>query len=454
MKSARLFLLLAALTACGSGKDRENGSVLDIEWGFSTSTMQMVNEAVDPYKCPSGWTALREELESEAKDDLVPLQSAYVRRFDTLYDFQVAAIQAHPLVNRAFSTIRISTCWPCWMANTQWQSEWQNEIIEAVTRLQASDWKIELTLSHHDSYPYAQHDENITDSGWVSNSAPIQFKNYVNEICQELKQAGYPAGSTIYLVNEPMAYLFNAYLGEGTWPPGGKKAGKSLAEALVNMREALYESASTIRSSGYKPAISKNVRHIINARNDEEKSLDYIFNWWLLDALVAGCVDDDFDGRCEENRQPSSLEIIGLTFYGTMAASDEKADFGLYYGEDENKIALPEMNFEPNADAFEEALYSLWERYPHLELRVSEIGFSASRTSTMISWLLDYKEVVEKLNKQEMIEASIQLHTLFKSAEFSPGDWVFHLVEGCGSSKCKLTPWGGALLNQLCPQEI
>ena len=444
-RSIFLLALIAFLTACTSKEEQnpEDKTPSSVQWGLVSSTMQLVNESVDPSFCANGWTALKEDLDKEGQGDLVPLQKAYVQRFDTLNDFTNAAIEAHTLVNDVFPTLRISSGWPCFMENT----EWQESMVNSISRLRNSGWKIELTLNHHDSYPINLDAENITDSGWVNSRSSADFRSYVSSICKELNQGVLDSGTTIYLINEPVSYLFNAYLGSGSWPPGGKRAGKSLAEALINMREGLNTAALVVESAGFRPAISKNIRPMTHGKDPIDETLEHVFNWWLLDALLTGCMDDNFDGACEDYREPSKIEVLGITFYGTMSSSDETVDFGRF-GQQSSKMPLPNMNFVPTATYFKEALQAARQHFPDIEIRISEIGLSASNTSTMLDWLKAYQAVVDDLADAELVTPSMQIHTLFKSAEFSPGDWVFHLMEGCGETPCKLTPWGEALLEE------
>jgi hypothetical protein len=440
--------LIVLLATCSSEEkekkeNEKSQKPTPIHWGLALSTIQLINETVNPQFCPSGWTILKDQLEAEEKGYLVPLQSSYVKRFKNLEEFTSATNEAFSLVGKTFPTLRFSLVWPCWN-----NLEWREKVKETLSRLQEKGWQLEIALYHHDSYPAFLQSEGmgkITSSGWANPRIIEEFSHYTEIVIAELR-AILPEKTIVYLSHEPVSYLFNAYLGSGIWPPGGKRAGKSFATALFNLRETMRKAASLVKEANWQPALSLNLRPTIGIKNETDRTLDYLFNWWLPKAVIEGCLDNDFDEVCEKTIPASEVKILGLSFYGSLSPSSETVVLT-----DQGKaMSLPLYDFSPNAQLFEETLRKARDLFPKIEIRVSEIGFSAAKTETMIQWFRQYREVIEELFQENLIsQPVVQVHTLFESAEFSPGDWVFHLVEGCNEKPCQLTDWGKALINEI-----
>lgn len=416
-----------------------------MRFGFASSTMQLVSTSVDPAVCPSGWTLLQEQLVQEGNEHIVPMQSSYVTQFESLQGFQTAATNASMLFGPIMPTLRLSLVWPCWMASEQWRSEMKDLIANLLT----TGYTIEVTLSHHDSYPAELHDGDspfdLPNSGWAHESAVTTFVAYVDSVTKELGGV-LPAGSRVYLINEPIGMLFNSYFGDGSWPPGGKKSESGFVRALLNMREALITGSNRLALAGWQPAIAKNLRLARGTQGEKRQSvLNYVFNWWLLDALVDGCIDDDFDLSCESTMAPSALHTIGVTYYGQMYLSD--MDVTLTTDVGSATFPLPIMDFVPNSMEFGYVLNVLHTQYPNIHRTISELGFSAGNTNTQRAWLQDYLSVIEPLVRNGTLDGSVQIHTMFESAEFSAGEWFFHAVTDChDSTSCELTAWGVVLL--------
>lgn len=434
-----LFFILA-LSACNGGdkKPVDSQEPTSITWGLVSSTAQLVNEAVDPEFCQSGWTRLKEDLDGKNQGHLPPLQKDYVRRFDTLRDFATAAASVKPLLDDSLGVIRISTMWPCWSAN----EAWPGYIDQTIHTLQEAGWTVELSLLQRDSYPTALHsNDGFSLGGWAHDRAPEEFAAYVEHVLDKL-DVRLPPNTRIYLANEPVSALFEGYLnGEGKWPPGGKAAGKSLGKALLNMRDAFKAAGSKVYAAGHIPAVSINIRPMENKDTAEAKTLDLVRNWWLLNGIVMGCQDDTFSGSCQRDGV-GPIDELGLTFYGTMSATDQTVEIS-----DGVSMSIPTHDFVPNAFWFGEALSDLYGIYD-VSIGVSEIGFSSGSADKMENWLQEYKSRVNVVTPAGD-STFIQIHTLFESAEFSAGEWFFHVAEGCNGTACKLTPWGERLLEIL-----
>lgn len=411
-------------------------------WGVVVSTIQLVHEAVDPATCPSGWTALQEKLAREGNGHLPPLQAAYVNRFDNLFHFARGGIAARNAIGDTIPIIRFSTVWPCWTA----QESWRTGMAQVAQDLIAAGWQIELTLLHHDSYPADLHENGGFElGGWAHENAADSFTAYVGSVVTTLRDV-LPPDSRIYMANEIEASLFNGYLDQsGKWPPGGKSAGRSMFRAFRNARDALREGARLIRNAGFEPAIAVNVRPLVNdTGTTAERVLDHLHNWWLLDALVRGCNDDALTGSCDTAVEPV-IKTIGLTYYGHMQPSGETVELA-----PDIEMALPVINVEPDADRFRKTLRNVHETYPNTTLGVAEIGFSSGSVRRMDGWLREYRDSVALVLGYEE-KHFIQLHTLFEGAEFSEGEWQFHLIGDCGENNrpCDLTPWGERVMEIL-----
>lgn len=417
----------------GEVGNEHTGGVRRFTWGVVVSTMQLVHESVDPAICPSGWTMLQSELATRGEGHLPPLQAAYVNRFENLYEFMRASVAARAALDTIIPVLRLSIVWPCWTANERWR----NEMGQVVQDLVEAGWRIELTLLHHDSYPAALHSANGSGlGGWSNDAATDAFTEYARSVSTTMQRI-LPEGSRIYIVNEPEAMLFNGYLDQsGKWPPGGKNAGKSLAKAFLNMRTALREAARIVTEAGFEPAIAINVRPLLDSNDTPtERVLEHLHNWWLADALIRGCNDDSFSWSCDDP-ESAVLETIGLTFYGHMKASGDTVALT-----NEVDMALPIINVQPDADLFQLTLEGVYETYGG-NVGVAEIGFTSARSRQMERWLREYLGAAELALPDEM-PSFIQLHTLFQGAEFSEGDWQFHLLDGCGDEElCEFTPWG------------
>ena len=282
------------------------------------------------------------------------------------------------------------------------------------------------------------------------------FAQYVQTVLDMIKGL-VPPKTVIYLANEPMSDLFDGYLHKsGKYPPGGKNASHSLAVALINAREAFIAMGRALRAQGFVPAIAPNIRPLkAQEYTPEIQFLDYLYNWWLLDALVLGCQDDDFDGTCEWYDDPLAVDLVGVTYYGTMQAKSTFVEFGLS-GEPTRPLldrTINPENFAPDSGWFSIALEWVQQRYQErleagtLDLVVAEIGFSDANLTQKILWLQDYLTVLDEQGIR-----SLGLHGVFESAEFQSGQWNFHLVARCDpygapGPSCELTDWGTAALD-------
>lgn len=444
--------MLVAAACAGETPSIQPLPVSSVDWLFISSTIQQVTEASE---CEGGWSLLVEEREAQGKGYEPAIQPAYVTRFATLADFTTAAVGAFSLVGEHFKTIRISLVWPCWMqSDKDKRMKWLGDMASAIEQLQGAGYIVEIMLSHHDAYPARFHGSSVSTSGWANDDIVDGFLEYVKSVMDSLEDV-LPPGSRVYLINEPVGMLFNSYLGYGTWPPGGKNAGSSFAKAMKNMRDALYAAYWEIKDRDWLDwdvAIAKNIRPVVYGNNeDADRQLDYIFNWWLLDALLRGCVDDGFEGYCEDPREPASFDVVGVTFYGTMKTGNEVVSLGQEGMS--AQLHKPDMDFQVNAAMFESALLLTIYRYEyHIGVVVGEIGFSSGTVDKMEGWMRSYLKAVLRLAaKYIQMLPVIGMHTLFESAEFSPGEWFFHAVGAIGmectsDGKCGLTPWGDVLM--------
>lgn len=433
--------------AATADTDSGNNSPGDgaISWGFVNSTAQLVSQSVDPRFCENGWTNLVDRLMSEGRQNEPPLQPDYVTTFGSIEEMASASERVYPLVGEPFKTIRISLSWPCWMSS----DAWKDSFVDAIETIRHAGFVVEITLSHHDSYPMSLADQTpgtgVAHSGWAHDTAVAAFREFVESAMYRLRDV-LPSGARVYIINEPVGMAMNSFTGEGKWPPGGKRAGAGLARALQHLRDAHYEAIPLIRNAGYQPVVIKNIRP---AKGDKTKifGLDWVFNWWLLDALLHGCIDNDFDGFCEDEQPPSDIDLIGVTFYGVMYPSEATVNLGADTGN--VTLPLPRMDFTPDSSAFKESLRSVVLRYEGVRVFTAEIGFSSGSVDTMTGWLNSYIFALRTLVDQKpAVLPELHFHSLYESAEFAAGEWFFHAVRGgCQPGQtCGLTAWGERLL--------
>ncbi|MDP3770997.1 MAG: hypothetical protein Q8R16_01720, partial [bacterium] len=235
-------------------------TIPSIAWVGVNSTVQLIPDLSDPASCPSGWTRLLEQLvgEGEGRERLVPIQPAYVDTFGDVFAFSRDLAASGRLLREEVPTSRFSLSWPCVMGNDRIREAFVDAVWYAQdpdARGKGSDggFALELTLSHRDSYPAALSDnpEFGLLGGWAHPQARDSFVAYAQLVLDEIATA-LPAGSVIYIANEPTVDLFDGYLSpEGRFPPGGTGAGRSLAAALVNQRDAFMDAGWRIRSAGF-----------------------------------------------------------------------------------------------------------------------------------------------------------------------------------------------------------
>ena len=440
----QIFVLLcvAAFTwTCGAPMPKPNaGNNPDsnaeaVSWGIVIPTMQLVQETANGERCPSGWSLLADSLSENGLQNLPPIQPKYVYRFRTLAQLDAAvreAYEALPELARVFPTVRIPLVWPCFMESDAWRREFSDLFRNLVN----AGIHVELTLSHHDSFPAALWEDRngpgVLASGWAHQGAPDAFTRYAEAVYDELGHV-LPEDTTVYLVNEPVSALLHGYAGYGSWPPGGKRAGRSLGQALRHMRDGLIAAARTLQHTGWRVGVIHAVRPMTdNGPGSGSAETDYVVNWWLPDALHHGCVDDDFDGSCEAVRDPALIDVFGVSFYGTMRAGADELTL-----HERTTIRIPESDVRPDVRAFARALSDVKRRYSNQQVTVGEIGFSSADSAKQGQWLAEYQHAMREHSIREAT-----LHTLFEAAEWSGGEWRFHLAEGCSGSPCRITPWG------------
>ncbi|MDP3771581.1 MAG: hypothetical protein Q8R16_04725, partial [bacterium] len=251
---------------------------------------------------------------------------------------------------------------------------------------------------------------------------------------------------------EPIPQLMDGYIHrEGKNPPGGRNAGTSLAAAMVRMRDAFLAAGPRIRDAGFVPSIAMSIRPLVGDVDLPGAAfLDFVHNDWLTIAMVEGCIDNDFDGRCESS-QPPAVDRIGVTSYGVMHASRDTTMFAMPGWRPEHILARREFyatDFVPDPAHLRAMLARVETRFIEritdgsLQFGVSEIGFSSGSAATQLGWLDDALAVIEEFPVQ-----FLTIHAPLAHAEFSPGDWRFHLVDRCCPPE--LTDWGRRALDTL-----
>lgn len=410
-------------------------------YGVTLWTEQMVREV---YQTPHGWTRLVDDLRASNRSHEPPLQDRYVGLFSTLEELVSAAVSAYPQVGTIARTISISTVWHMWEDNPTWPVRFRN----AVMRLVEAGYHVRLVLLHKESYPANLHvSANPERSGWAHEHAAEYFVSYVDRLLNTLADV-LPANSTITLALEAESALWEGMVGSGKWPPGATNAGHGLAQALINLRDALRISADLIRSYRFKPAIGVGVSPLLPGTHHEgEGLLDYLRTWWLADNLATGvCAPErnQFDPSCTRH-EGSVLNTVGLTFYGGMWSHSHHLPFGIP-GVPDVPLAMMVPSLQPDAALFGDVLGMARSLYPHADIEVAEIGFSHARVDTQVQNLINYKRAIDC---KQVTQTT--LHTLFMgTTEFQQGEWQFGLIENCDQDlECILTERGELMLTQL-----
>lgn len=423
--------------------------------GGSYSTGQLLAMLTDPGVCPSGWTALFDErlAEGNGEEALIPLQPAYVRKVDEYGDLDGLAdtiAATYRVLGSVMPTVRISLFWPCIMANEAVLVGYR----DLIGTVRDAGYRVELSLLHHASYPIELHPapEAVgAIGGWAHPDAPAAFTSYVATVLAEFGPV-LPIGSVIELATEPVPQLMDGYIHrEGKVPPGGRNAGRSLALAMVQLRDALLAASLAIRTAGYVPSIGMNIRPLVgDTMLPGAEFLDFLYNDWFTRAMVEGCMDDGFDGECERFALPA-VDRFGITFYGVMHASQDTTEFALPGQSPARQLARREFyptDFAPDPDQLSAALARIETRYAEriadgrLTLGIAELGFSSGNPAIQAGWLRDALAVLEDFPVR-----FLTIHAPLRHAEFSPGDWYFQFVDRCCPPE--LTDRGRLALNAL-----
>lgn len=431
------------------GRHRNDGGLLPEisptrdKFGTTLWTEQVCTEV---FASPNAWTLLQQDLGAERRHE-PPLQGNYVTRFATLENMIGEAVSAYPQIGRAARSLSLSAVWPLWEADESWPERFRTGIEELQQIDSAPGYAVRLVLHHKESTPAALYARNPEQSGWAHPNARTQFLAYVNRVLTELADT-IPAGSTIYLSLEAETAIWEGFLGDGKWPPGGTNLGRAFATALVNFRDALRQAASFIRAAGYRPLVGVSVAPLLpGQRHMGEALLEYLRTWWLADSLILGACRSDmdpFDRHCIREGG-NVLGGLGITFYGGIWSHSNRVDFGMP-GTSTVPLALLVHNVSPNPVLFGQVLGEAKMRYPGTAIEVAEIGISEPDLNTHLYYIIQYKLA--------MLCHSIEhatFHTLFMgTAEFLTGYWQFGFVDNCSEDlECILTERGEKTLREI-----
>ena len=160
------------------------------------------------------------------------------------------------------------------------------------------------------------------------------------------------------------------------------------------------------------------------------------------------CIDETFTRFCNGLFEKSPPITIGITYYGTMQASETIIETEVSEGQT-IAVPLPHMNFTPNGVTFARAIKETIVRYPHTRITIAEIGLSSGETQKAGEWLTSYIRAIKEIRHSDF-QKHVMVHTVFESAEFSPGEWFFHVLNGCEPGQvCQFTRWGETLLQHI-----
>ncbi|MBX3273046.1 MAG: glycoside hydrolase family 1 protein [Sandaracinaceae bacterium] len=251
--------------------------------------------------------------------------------------------------------------------------------------------------------------------GWGD---PVGAPQIIEEIAEHACLLGQRFGDRVddwATFNEPVNYLFASH-GAAQFPPGREllfsdlprflEVVRNFIRAHEAIREAL-ERCDTVDVDGDGDAasvgITLSIVDWVPARNGLPSEIDadveaaqrirYVYHYLLVDSVLNGTFDADFDGVAEESHPEwrSSLEWLGVQYYARLGVTARPATLpgvaltpcfpplgvGTACLEPEDPTHyVPEMRYEYYAPGLATILLEYAARYPSLPLTVSEAGIA------------------------------------------------------------------------------
>lgn len=443
-----LLVLCALMGSCTDDvKSVKTGLTAPYERVFIVNSEQLVQAAFEIDVCGEhAWTKLVSDLPWN-RQHLPSLQRLHVNEFETIAELSEAMHAMHAEISDLDLVFRVSLMWPCWVQSEEWREQMTNAIHD-LSLLGA----VELVLTHNDGYPSSLFGEGVPGyAGWAHDDSVDAFVAYTESVVAVFKEI-LPPDTRVYVAFEPMRVLIDGYIGSGYYPPGNSDARMSFVRGMIHQRDAFRAAGDIIVEAGWRPVIAQNIRNFQGILGDKpvetpEERLGYLYNRWLPDGLIYECVDDDFDGL-DDNQDvlcgalpPSSVGWeLGITYYGNLYSAGIVLEMPLIDG-GVVLVAAPYVDVTPQPKLFGHILEIMQTAYPLTVLHVAEVGFSSASLEKMVDWLTAY---LFEIADREIPIASFALYSPFEEAQFSSGEWFFHMFSRCAeSASCiALTSWG------------
>jgi beta-glucosidase len=215
-------------------------------------------------------------------------------------------------------------------------------------------------------------------------------------------------------LNEPVNYLLACYV-VAQFPPGKFDVGDILTEYVPAMRTyldahaAVYDAIKkndTVDADGDGVAAnvgislatvdwlpSRDNKASTNAADVQAaKSMNYVFDYWVADALETGGFDTNLDGKPDEQHPDwkGKLDWLGVQYYERSGVTAKNGifpvlnvtpcftplDFGSCLPPVDPTFCVPQMGYEFSGDGVYDVLQGFSQRYPKLPLVVSESGIA------------------------------------------------------------------------------
>ena len=214
-------------------------------------------------------------------------------------------------------------------------------------------------------------------------------------------------------VNEPMILLIGSY-GVKKHPPGSNldldrvfAAAKKLIRAHAAAYDALHEGDTVDAGTGHAVAVSIAQHNRIFFPRDPcepgdvaaAKTVDYVWNEWLYNAVVFGDWDDDLNGdytgpndRKADPALKGKVDFIGVNYYGNTVISAELklkyvGGFPTYEGMPDD-LAKTDMNWDIYPQGFRPILKQL-AKYK-LPIYVTENGIGDQQDKNKARYLAEH----------------------------------------------------------------
>jgi beta-glucosidase len=300
------------------------GGLDQSDWGAWSKTAGKIQNGDDPDKGPDAF--------NHVTDDVANLVSAGMNA----YRFSIEMARFYP-TRAAFDADQQD---PDAIAK-----------YDAVLAALAAKKVTPLVTLHHFVWPLWMSDPSkpTEPQGWERSDAPDVFATWCGRMAQRY-------GDRVdwwVTINEPNVEASVGYLAT-LWPPGvsdidrAVKVMKQQVIAHARCYDAIHQSDKTSKVSiaqhnrVYEPATAGDP--------DDEKEAahsDFFWNRWILDAIVKGDLDENFDGTIGPNDKKADptlkgrADYLGINYYGVSQVNARSLKLP-YLGVEPSQFALPD----------------------------------------------------------------------------------------------------------------